>query len=440
MRLKFLAPAAGAVIGLTAFFYSANSAPQEEAVDTYAQLELFAEILTRVRADYVEDVNDAKMIEASIDGMLSSLDPHSSYLNPEEFRDMQVQTSGEYGGLGIEVVQQDGLVLVVTPMDNTPATRAGIQAGDYFSAVDGEPIVGLPLHDALKLMKGAPGTDVTLTVLRDGEEPFDVTITREIIRPDIVTYRAEGNIGYIRIANFNERTTESTNEAIDALRKEVDGTLQGLILDLRNNPGGLLNQAVSVSSLFLDGGEVVSTRGRRESDVERYNARHGERMPGTPVVVLINNGSASASEIVAGALQDHNRAIILGEASFGKGSVQSVIPLGMQRGAIRLTTSRYYTPSNASIQGAGIEPDIEVAAVRLSDEEMANIEKRARRYSEANLRNALENDQGRERRAPHIPEDQPPADYAGDDYQLDRALEVLRSTTLASDLLEGRKS
>lgn len=435
MRLKFLAPAVGAVIGLTAFFYSADSAPKDEAADTYAQLELFAEILARVQTDYVTDVDNTEMIEASIDGMLTSLDPHSSYLNPEEFRDMQVQTSGEYGGLGIEVTQQDGLVLVVSPMDNTPATRAGIQSGDYFSAVDGENIVGMPLNDALKLMKGAPGTDVTLTVLREGVEPFDVTITREIIRPETVSHRAEDEFGYIRIAAFNERTTDDTEKAIDALRKEIPGKMKGVVLDLRNNPGGLLNQAVSVSSLFLDGGEVVSTRGRREADVERYNARRGERLPGVPMVVLINGGSASAAEIVAGALKDHDRAVILGETSFGKGSVQSVIPLGMQRGAIRLTTSRYYTPSNASIQGAGIEPDIEVASVRLSDEEMANIEKRAKRYSEANLRNALENDQGRTRRPPHIPEDQPPADYDGEDYQFDRALEVLRSTTLASDLI-----
>ncbi|MBB35975.1 MAG: peptidase S41 [Hirschia sp.] len=438
MRLKFMAPIAGAALGLTAFFYSANSAPKEDTADTYAQLELFAEILARVQTDYVSDVDDADMIEASIDGMLTSLDPHSSYMNPEEFRDMQVQTSGEYGGLGIEVTQQDGLVLVVSPMDNTPASRAGIKSGDYFSTVDGENIVGMPLNDALKLMKGAPGTDVTLTVLREGEEPFDVTITREIIRPETVSHRAEGSIGYIRIASFNERTTEGTDKAIDELRREIPGKMTGLVLDLRSNPGGLLNQAVSVSSLFLDGGEVVSTRGRRPEDVERYNARHGERLPGTPIVVLTNGGSASAAEIVAGALQDHNRALILGETSFGKGSVQSVIPLGMQRGAIRLTTSRYYTPSNASIQGAGIEPDIEVAAVRMTDEEMANIEKRKKRYSEASLRNALENDQGRTRRAPHVPEDQPPVDYQGEDYQLDRALEVLRSTTLASDLL--RKS
>ena len=435
--LKFLAPAAGVVLGLSAVFWSADSAPQSSSSrsDTYRQLELFAEVLARVESDYVTDVEESEVIEASIDGMLTHLDPHSSYLNADEFRNMQVQASGEYGGLGIEVTQQDGFVLVVSPMDDTPASRAGIQSGDYFSAVDGESIVGMPLMDALKLMKGEPGTDVTLTVLREGEDSFDVTLTREKIRPETVSHRAEGNIGYIRVSSFNERATEGVEDALKELRKEIEGRMSGIVLDLRNNPGGLLTQAVSMSSLFLDGGEVVSTRGRRDEDVQRYNARRGERVSGIPVVVLINGGSASAAEIVAGALQDHGRAVILGETSFGKGSVQSVIPLGGDRGAIRLTTSRYYTPSNASIQGSGIDPDIEVASERLSDEEMANIEKRLARYSEANLRNALSNDQGRERSAPHIPADQPPEDYEGEDYQLERALEVLRSTETAEDLV-----
>ena len=435
MQLKFLGAAAGVVLVFSAMFWSADSAPESSQQDTYRQLELFADILSRVQADYVTEIDDAAAIEASIDGMLTSLDPHSSYLNPDEYRDMQVQATGQYGGLGIEVTQQDGLVLVVSPMDDTPASRAGIQSGDFFSAVNGESIVGMPLNDSLKLMKGEPGTNVTLTVLRENVEPFDVTLTREIIRPETVSHRAEGNIGYIRVASFNERTTEGVDKSLDSLRKTIDGKMQGLVIDLRNNPGGLLNQAVSMSSLFLDGGEVVSTRGRREEDVQRYNARRGERVADVPMVIIINSGSASAAEIVAGALQDHDRAIILGETSFGKGSVQSVIPLGADRGAIRLTTSRYYTPSNASIQGAGINPDIEVAQVRLTDEELENLEKRARRYSEASLRNALENDQGRERVAPHVPEDMPPQDYKGEDYQLDRALQVLRETTTAHELL-----
>lgn len=438
MRLTILGAVAAAAVGVSALVWPANSAPENSQAETYRQLELFAEILARVQQDYVTDVNEAEVIEASIDGMLSSLDPHSSYLNPDEFADMQVTAAGEYGGLGIEVTQQDGLILVVSPMDDTPASRAGIQSGDFFSAVDGESIVGIPLNDTLKDLRGEPGTDITITILREGVEPFDVTLTREIIRPANVIHEAMGKIGYVRISNFNERTTDGVDKAISALKREIPGKMEGLVLDLRNNPGGLLNQAVSVSSLFLDGGEVVSTRGRRDEDVQRYNARRGERLPNVPIVVLINGGSASAAEIVAGALKDHDRGIVLGEASFGKGSVQSVIPLGPQQGAIRLTTSRYYTPSNASIQGAGIEPDIEVAQTRLSAEEMEQLEKRVRRYTEASLPNALENDQGRERRAPHIPEDQPPEGYEGEDYQLDRAIEVLKSPQLAKELV--RKS
>ncbi|MFC7292143.1 S41 family peptidase [Hirschia litorea] len=434
MRLRFIGPALAGVLGLSAFVWNADSAPETNHADTYAQLDLFAEILARVQTEYVEGVDEAEVMEASIDGMLTSLDPHSSYLNPEEYRSMQVQASGEYGGLGIEITQQDGFILVVSPMDDTPASRAGIQPGDYISAINGEPIVGQPMNDSLKEMRGAPGTDISLTILREDKEPFDVTLTREIIKQNSVTYHAEDTIGYIRISSFNERTTDSLNDAITSLKRDLGSKMTGLILDLRNNPGGLLNQAVGVSSAFLDGGEVVSTRGRQANDVQRYNARPGERLPDMPIVILINGGSASAAEIVAGALQDHKRATVMGETSFGKGSVQSVIPLGPQRGAIRLTTSRYYTPSNASIQGAGIDPDIEVAQSRLTDEEMEHIETRQKRYSEANLRNALENDQGRERRPPHIPADQPPADYEGEDYQLERALSYLRSTDFATEL------
>ncbi|ACT57861.1 carboxyl-terminal protease [Hirschia baltica ATCC 49814] len=434
MRLRFIGPALAGVLGLSAFVWNADSAPENSHAETYQQLDLFAEILARVQTEYVTGVDEAEVMEASIDGMLTSLDPHSSYLNPEEYRSMQVQASGEYGGLGIEITQQDGFILVVSPMDDTPASRAGIQPGDYISAINGEPIVGQPMNDSLKEMRGAPGTDILLTILRENEEPFDVSLTREIIKQNSVSFHTEDTIGYIRISSFNEQTTDGVNDALTALKKELGTKMSGLILDLRNNPGGLLNQAVGVSSAFLDGGEVVSTRGRHPNDVQRYNARQGERVEGLPIIVLINGGSASAAEIVAGALQDHNRATILGEISFGKGSVQSVIPLGPQRGAIRLTTSRYYTPSNASIQGAGIEPDIEVAQTRLSDEEMEHIEKRQKRYSEANLRNALENDQGRERRPPHIPNDQPPVGYSGEDYQLERALTKLRSMDFASDL------
>ncbi|MEM6627700.1 MAG: S41 family peptidase [Pseudomonadota bacterium] len=437
MRSWIIGPAIGAVLGASAFVWTANGDAGDRQAETYRQLELFAEILARVQADYVEDVNEADVIEASIDGMLASLDPHSSYLNPDEFRDMQVQTSGEYGGLGIEVTSEDGFVKVVAPMDDTPASRAGLISGDYLSAINGDPIVGLPLNDAVKQMRGPIGSDITITVLREGEEPFDVTLTREVIRPGSVNHRMEANIGYVRVSTFNDRTSDSLKEALDELKKDSRNTMDGLVLDLRNNPGGLLDQAVEVSSMFLDGGEVVSTRGRRSGDVQRYNARRGQRFDETPIVVIINGGSASAAEIVAGALQDRGRATVLGLASFGKGSVQTVIPLGPQRGAMRLTTSRYYTPSGKSIQGAGIEPDVEVAQVRLTEEELKEIATRAERYSEAALPNALENDQGLERRAPHIPDDQPPEDYEGDDYQLDRAFELLRTKSVALDSRAG---
>ena len=429
MRIRFLWPAIGACLGLSAFFWSASGSPDQERTQTFDQLELYAEILARIESEYVTPVDEGEVIEASIDGMLSSLDPHSGYLDADDMRNLEEKTSGQYGGLGIEVTSEEGFVLVIAPMDDTPASRAGIQSGDYLSAINGDSIVGLSLDDAVERMRGDIATDITVTVLREGIEPFDVTLTREIIRPKSVTFRVEGTVGYIRISEFNELTTSGLEDAIRTLKKDIRGGMSGVVLDLRNNPGGLLKQAISVSSTFLNGGEVVSTRGRRPDDVQRYNARRGEKLAGVPIVVLINNGSASAAEIVAGALQDHNRATIMGETSFGKGSVQSVIPLGTsgEKGGIRLTTSRYYTPSNASIQGAGIEPDIEVSAKRLTEEEMENIAKRAQRFSEASLPNALTNDQGRKRRGPHVPDNQPPADYDGDDYQLDHAIEFLTS-------------
>jgi carboxyl-terminal processing protease len=420
MRYWFVGPIIGATLGVSAYAFTSES-----RAETYRQLELFADILARVQADYVVEIDEAAAIEASIDGMLASLDPHSTYLNPDEYRDMQAQTSGEYGGLGIEVTSQDGFVKVIAPMDNTPASRAGIKSGDFLTAINGQTIVGLTLNDAVKQMRGPANSSITITVVRDGEEPFDVTLKREVIRPEIVSYRAEGDIGYVRIASFNERTAETLDEALSGVRKAVKGQMRGLVIDLRDNPGGLLEQAIEVSSRFLNGGEVVSTKGRRPEDVDRYTARRGQRFPDVPIVVLINGGSASAAEIVAGALQDNDRATVLGVTSFGKGSVQTVIPLGAQKGAMRLTTSRYYTPSGRSIQGAGIEPDIEVAQERLTDEEVAALKSRAARYSEASLPHALANDQGVQRRAPHVPDDMPPADYAGEDYQLDRAIDFL---------------
>ncbi|WOR15633.1 S41 family peptidase [Hyphomonas sp. FCG-A18] len=427
MRAMLTGAAIGVVMGAVAVGVTAVAWPdtkQDRRLATYQQLDLFTDVLARAKADYVEEIDEVEAIEAAIDGMLGSLDPHSAYLSPEDFDRMQVSTSGEYGGLGIEVTQEDGFVKVVTPMDDTPASRAGIEPGDLLTAINGQPIVGLNLDDAVRGMRGAPGTDLTVTVLREGTDPFDVVLTREVIQPKSVTWRAEeDDIAYFRISTFNERTTILLEEALEAAREEIGARPKGLILDLRNNGGGLLDQAITVSDLFLSGGEVVSTIGRRDGDVARYNARNGEEFRNVPIIVLINEGSASASEIVAGALQDRDRATVLGMTSFGKGSVQTVIPLGAERGAIRLTTARYYTPAGRSIQATGIEPDLEVANARLSEEDLAKI----RRYTEIDLPNSLGNEDGTERVLPHVPEDMPPEGYEGEDYQLERALELLRA-------------
>jgi carboxyl-terminal processing protease len=374
-------------------------------------------------------------MEAAIQGMLASLDPHSSYMDPTDYRDMQTQTRGEYGGLGIEVTSEEGLVRVVSPIDGTPAARAGIQAGDFLTAINGQSIVGLTLNEAVRQMRGQAGTQITVTVAREDTEPFDVTLTREIINVRAVTARVEGgDIGIIRVSTFNERTSSMLQDAIRQVKREAGGNLRGVVVDLRNNPGGLLDQAIEVSDAFLDGGEVVSTRGRQPEDVQRYNARRGDDLAGVQIVVLINGASASAAEIVAGALQDRNRALIVGTDSFGKGSVQTVIPLqGGRDGALRLTTARYYTPAGRSIQGAGITPDMEVAARRVSAEDIARMQRM--RLSEADLPNALDNDSGAQRRAAHMPEDQPPEDWTdGEDYQLSRAMDFLRQGIVAERL------
>ncbi len=415
-------------VGLSALSaFAVTNSQAEKRAETFKQLELFAEIVAKAQANYVTEFDETKAIEAAIDGMLSSLDPHSSYLNPDDFKDMQAQTSGEYGGLGIEVTAQDGFVKVVSPMDGTPASRAGIKSADFLTAIDGKSIVGLPLNDAVKQMRGAVGSPITVTVVREGVEPFDVSLNREVIRPEVVKSHNEGDVGYIRITTFNEQTVKALDKALDQVRKDSKGPLKGLVLDLRDNPGGLLDSAIDVSSRFLNGGEVVSTRGRRETDVERYNARRVNNRFTLPVVVLTNGGSASAAEIVAGALQDRARAVVMGTISFGKGSVQTVIPLGPNKGAMRLTTSRYYTPSGKSIQGAGIDPNFEVAQDRLSDKDIADLKSRAARYTEASLPHALDNEQGVTRKPPHIPADMPPADYKGTDYQLEKAVALIRA-------------
>jgi carboxyl-terminal processing protease len=431
MRIAWIAaPVAGmaALVGALAW-----SAPEEGSRgDIYRQLELFADVLARVEQDYVTPIDEQEAMEAAINGMLSSLDPHSSYMDAADYREMQTQTRGEYGGLGIEVTSEEGVVRVVSPIDGTPAARAGIQAGDFLTAIDGESIVGLTLNDAVRRMRGESGTQIVVTVAREGTDPFDVTLTREIINVRAVTARVEGgDVGIIRISTFNERTGSMLQDAIRQVKRETNGNLRGVVVDLRNNPGGLLDQAIEVSDAFLDGGEVVSTRGRQPEDVQRYNARRGEDLAGVPVVVLINGASASAAEIVAGALQDRNRALIVGTDSFGKGSVQTVIPLqGGRDGALRLTTARYYTPAGRSIQGPGIVPDMEVSNRRVDPARLQRLG-----LSEADLPNALNNESGAQRRGLHVPDDQPPENWAeGEDYQLSRALTFIRQGTVAERL------
>ena len=353
-KLPIAAFAAGLII-----FLPMTLSAQADKSETYRQLKLFGDVFERVRQDYVEDVTDEELVAAAIRGMLADLDPHSSYLDRKSFDDMRVQTKGEFGGLGIEVTMENGLVKVVSPIDETPAARAGVQAGDLISHLDGEPILGLTLNQAVEKMRGPVNSEILLTIRRRDQEPFEVSIKRDVIKIRSVRSRQEGQIGYLRVTTFNEQTYSGLESAFAKLENELGDGLSGYVLDLRNNPGGLLDQAIAVSDAFLNQGEIVSTRGRHTDDAQRFNARAGDLAKGKPVVVLINGGSASASEIVAGALQDHRRAIVMGTKSFGKGSVQTIIPLS-GHGAMRLTTARYYTPSGRSIQAKGIEPDIEV--------------------------------------------------------------------------------
>ncbi|HKH00135.1 MAG TPA: S41 family peptidase [Bradyrhizobium sp.] len=365
--LVFLSAAAGATLTLLVTApqgaLSVALAKAAAGVNTYSQLNLFGEVFERVRAAYVEKPDDPKLIEGAINGMVTSLDPHSRYMNEKAWKDMQETTQGEFGGLGIEVMMENGLVKVVAPMDDTPAAKAGIMSGDLIIQIDGVAVQGLTLEQAVNKMKGPTNTKTRLKVTRKGmDQPIELTIVREIIRVRPVTYRAEGaDIGYIRITSFNEQTTEALKKAIGEISKQIpQDKLAGYVIDLRNNPGGLLDQAVSVSSTFMPRGEVVSTRGRTPEETRRFIAKGGDRTKGKPLVVLINGGSASASEIVAGALHDHQRAMLIGTRSFGKGSVQTIIPLGSGNGALALTTARYFTPSGQSIQAQGIKPDLEV--------------------------------------------------------------------------------
>jgi carboxyl-terminal processing protease len=332
--------------------------------ETYRLLTLFGDVFEKVRAEYVDPVKDEDLIENAINGMLTGLDPHSNYMNAKAFRDMQVQTRGEFGGLGIEVTQENGYIRVISPIDDTPASRAGVKAGDIITALDGQTVQGMSLNDAVDKMRGAPNSKITLTIKREAvDKPILLSMQREVIHIQVVKSRLEGDVGYIRVTSFNEQTDSGLHKAIQQLKQQSGDKLRGIVLDLRNNPGGLLDQAVAVSDDFIADGEVVSTRARHADDSQRWNAKGGDIAGGLPLVVLINGGSASASEIVAGALQDHRRAILVGTRSFGKGSVQTVIPLP-GNGAMRLTTARYYTPSGRSIQGLGITPDVEVDSAR----------------------------------------------------------------------------
>ena len=414
--------ALGAVAGFGIALSVLPEAKGASDMGAYQSLDLFSNAFERVRANYVRPVQDSELVNAAIQGMVTSLDPHSSYMDAKAYNDMQITTKGEFGGVGIEVTQEDGLIKVISPIDGTPAAKAGIKSGDRIAGIDGISIAGLPLNDAIDKMRGPAGSKITLTILREGEKkPFDVTLQRAVVQVDADTWRREGDVAYIRLPGFNEQTAPGLEKGIRELKKQIGPGIKGYIIDLRNNPGGLLDQAIQVSSDLLNGGEVVSTRGRHPEDTQRYDAKGGGDITGgKPIIVLVNAGTASASEIVGGALQDHKRATIVGMTSFGKGSVQTIIPLGEGGGALRLTTARYFTPSGHSIQAQGIIPDIAVAQ---GDE--GNIPKIAR-PSEADLPGHLIGEPvAKKNNAPVI---QPAPGKKYDDFQL----------SYAEDLLNGK--
>ncbi|UWQ41122.1 S41 family peptidase [Leisingera aquaemixtae] len=437
MKKFAMAALGGTLAGIVATTYVAGPLLAQEGTreaNVYEQLDLFGDIFERIRAQYVEEVDEKELIEAAIGGMLTSLDPHSSYLSPDDAASMRVQTRGEFGGLGIEVTQEEGFVKVVSPIDGTPADEAGMEAGDFITHVDGESVLGLSLDEAVTMMRGPVGSEIVITVVREGEdEPFDVSIIRDTITLTAVRSRIEGDTVVMRITTFNDQTTPNLEAGLKEQIEEAGGLDQvnGIVLDLRNNPGGLLNQAIQVADSFLETGEIVSTRGRDPEDGERFNATPGDLADGKPIVVLINGGSASASEIVAGALQDHRRAIVVGTKSFGKGSVQTVMPLKGD-GAMRLTTARYYTPSGRSIQALGVSPDIVVEQPRrvaaTEEEEDAAAARRSR--SEADLRGRLSNDSLSEDEIRQIEEEREKAEKAAElreeDYQLAYAIDILK--------------
>jgi carboxyl-terminal processing protease len=439
MMKKFVLAGLGGILGgvLIATQVTGPLMAQErsQSSDVYEQLDLFGNVFERIRGQYVEDVDTSDLIAAAINGMLTSLDPHSSYLPPQDFDDMRTQTRGSFGGLGIEVTQEEGFIKVVTPMDDTPADMAGVEPGDLITHVDGEPLLGLTLAEAVELMRVPVGSEIIVTIVREGEEElFDLSIIRDTIQLQAVRVRTEGDTVILRLSTFNEQTYPNLRDGLEEAVEELGGMeeLGGVVLDLRNNPGGLLTQAVSVSDAFLEQGEIVSTRGRAEGEGDRFNAQSGDLINGKPLVVLINGGSASASEIVAGALQDHRRAIVVGTRSFGKGSVQTVMPLRGD-GGIRLTTSRYYTPSGRSIQALGVSPDIVVEQPRRAPIEEAD-DTSGRIRSEANLRGRLDNpDNMSEEELRQMEDERERAEEVArlreEDYQLAYALDILRGLT-----------
>ncbi len=438
MKKFMLAALGGTLAGALLTTQVAGPLLAQEAADggtVYEQLDLFGDIFERIRSQYVEEVDSKDLIEAAINGMLTSLDPHSSYLSSDDFADMQVQTRGEFGGLGIEVSQEEGYVKVVSPMDGTPADEAGVEAGDFITAVDGESTLGLTLDDAVDLMRGPVGSEIIITIVREGvQDPFEISIIRDTIKLVAVRSRVVGNVAVLRITTFNEQTFSGLQAELAKSVEELGGmdNVKGFVVDLRNNPGGLLNQAIDVSDAFLEQGEIVSTRGREASDGERFNARAGDLAMGKPIVVLINGGSASASEIVAGALQDHRRAIVVGTKSFGKGSVQTLIPLRGE-GAMRLTTARYYTPSGRSIQALGVAPDIVVSQPRVDPTaegtEATAAEEAANARTEASLRGVLSNDSMTEDERRLLEEERAKAEETAklrdEDYQLAYAVDII---------------
>ena len=436
MKKFVMAALGGTVAGALLTTQVAGPLIAQEATKSttvYEQLDLFGDIFERVRAQYVEETDSEKLIQAAINGMLTSLDPHSSYMAPDDFADMQVQTRGEFGGLGIEVTQEEGYIKVVSPMDGTPADKAGIKAGDFITQVNGESTMGLSLDEAVDKMRGPVGSEIILTIVREGtEDPFDVSLIRDTIKVTAVKGRTVGKTVVLRVSTFNDQTTPGLEAELKKGVEELGGldNVEGFVIDLRNNPGGLLTEAISVSDAFLEKGEIVSTRGRNPQDGERFNATPGDLTKGKPVVVLINGGSASASEIVTGALQDHHRAIVVGTKSFGKGSVQTVVPLRGQ-GAMRLTTARYYTPSGRSIQALGVMPDIVVNQPKVVDPATAPaVEENAQGgRTEADLRGILSNDSMTEDERKLLEEERAKVEEAAklrdEDYQLAYAVDII---------------